>query len=113
MIAQAKTGTGKTSAFLLPSIEKLIDLKGKGTAGQGRKNTGISVAIISPTRELANQIAKEAKGLLHFHPFKVVTLVGGINIAFDHTALQSGPDLIVATPGRMIDHLNNTRGFAQ
>jgi superfamily II DNA/RNA helicase len=62
---------------------------------------------------LANQIAKEAKGLLHFHPFKVVTFVGGIPLPCDHASLSLGIDLLVATPGRLVDHLNNTRGFAQ
>jgi len=77
LLAQAKTGTGKTIAFLLPTIQKLVALKASGRAGQGRNNPGISCLIISPTRELAIQIAKEAENLLHFHSFNVAALVGG------------------------------------
>jgi len=53
LIAQAKTGTGKTSAFLIPAMQKLIALQKEGKAGLGRNNPGIGVIIVSPTRELA------------------------------------------------------------
>jgi superfamily II DNA/RNA helicase len=109
MIAQAKTGTGKTAAFLLPSIEKLLVLKDQGLAGKGSNNPGIAVVIISPTRELANQIAKEAGTLCRFHhAFTVVTLVGGMPLPIDRQRIEGGVDILVATPGRMADHLKNT-----
>ena len=69
--------------------------------------------IISPTRELANQIAKEATALMTFHShMKVMTVVGGTNKSTDVRNVASGTDILVATPGRLIDHLQNTRGFA-
>ena len=77
MLAQAKTGTGKTIAFLLPTIQTLVDLKNSGKAGRGRQNPGFSALIISPTRELAIQIGREAENLMYFHRFNVATLVGG------------------------------------
>ncbi len=108
-LAKAKTGTGKTLGFLIPSVElmvkndKLID------------DSDIPTLVISPTRELAIQIAEEAKALLTFHARKaVVCLYGGVKITKDHRQLnQPNIALIVATPGRLNDHLQNTQGFGQ
>jgi ATP-dependent RNA helicase DDX18/HAS1 len=62
---------------------------------------------------LANQIAKEAAQLNEFHEFKLCTLVGGVPKYLDAQRLEQGVDLIVSTPGRLIDHLENTNGFAK
>jgi len=106
-LAKAKTGTGKTLAFLIPSVEVI------------RENTSnvlpttIPVLILSPTRELAAQIAAEAVSLLAFQPkLKVVSVVGGTNINSDKQRLAGIVSFLVATPGRLLDHLNNTPGFA-
>ncbi|KAH7620280.1 putative DEAD-box ATP-dependent RNA helicase 26 [Nannochloris sp. 'desiccata'] len=106
VLAKAKTGTGKTVAFLLPSIEALAhDPPAAGS---------ISVLVLSPTRELASQIAKEADSLLTFHPFKSQVVYGGTNINSERNRMDRGRvDVLVATPGRLIDHLENTNGLVR
>ena len=101
VIAKAKTGTGKTLAFLIPAIENCVRTPKK--AGQ------ISSLIISPTRELAMQIMEEAEMLVGRHSprLKVMCIVGGTNMNRDIKGFQNPPDILVATPGRLNDHLEN------
>ena len=102
VLARAKTGSGKTVGFTLPSIELLMKQKQKVQSGD------ISVLIVSPTRELASQIHVEASQLLTFHEFKAQVVFGGTNIGTDKKRLQQNRcDFLVATPGRLIDHLEN------
>ncbi|KAJ3125122.1 hypothetical protein HK101_005986, partial [Irineochytrium annulatum] len=110
-LAKAKTGTGKTMGFLVPSVERLCRQINSG--GRIPPATAVSVLIISPTRELAIQIATEAESLLAFHPFKVQCVVGGTNMKTEARALKSSApsdrnDILVATPGRLLDHLQNS-----
>jgi len=100
MLAKAKTGTGKTLAFLIPSIEQAAEAK---AAGQW----SIKVLVISPTRELASQIYEEALLLCKFHDLTMQVVVGGTNMNKDITNLKKNPDILVATPGRLNDHLEN------
>jgi ATP-dependent RNA helicase MSS116 len=103
VLARARTGTGKTCAFLIPSIERLVATRAKAVA----------VLVVSPTRELASQIAEEAKKLVSFHQnIGVACLVGGSNINAEKRVLATGPHIVVATPGRLLDHLQTTPGFA-
>jgi ATP-dependent RNA helicase MSS116, mitochondrial len=107
VLARAKTGTGKTVAFMLPCVEKVL-------AQSGRKRPGVSVLVISPTRELANQIAAETKELTTFQDkgaLKTACVVGGTNIRGDMRNLKEC-DVVVGTPGRLLDHIDNTPGFA-
>lgn len=105
VVARARTGTGKTLAFLVPAIETIRKLP----AG------GIHALILSPTRELAQQISDEAELILRYHtPMSVACFYGGTNIKSDHRELQSKRcDILVATPGRLKDHIDNTPGFKQ
>lgn len=108
---KARTGTGKTLAFLIPAIEVLITEKTRFTkavrssvraeGGGGSVNVAPMILVLSPTRELALQIAGEAKSLSTFHRFNIITLVGGTNIESDKRAINKdgGVDIIVATPG--------------
>lgn len=106
-LAQAKTGTGKTIAFLLPAIQTMINKK------RGR-NSGVSLLVISPTRELAMQIAKEATALLqHFPQYKVSFAIGGTNKDKEETSILKGCDILIATPGRLVDHLSNSQVVAR
>lgn len=107
-LAKAKTGTGKTLAFLIPSIENIMEQR-KTNASR----PPISTLILSPTRELALQIEKEAKMLLHFMPFlRTVCIVGGTKMSRDVNNLGAGPiAFLVATPGRLLDHIDNTTGM--
>ncbi|KAL3424985.1 ATP-dependent RNA helicase, mitochondrial [Phlyctema vagabunda] len=102
-LAQAKTGTGKTIAFLLPAIQTMIDRKRKPGAS-------VSLLVISPTRELAMQIAKEATALLKRLPeYKVSFAIGGTNKNREEKEILSGCDILIATPGRLLDHLSDDR----
>lgn len=101
VLAKAKTGTGKTVGFLLPSLELLLK--------NSKFNTkGVKILVLSPTRELAYQIKEEATGLTTFLDTKVVCCVGGVNIKKDINAMRKNQrlDILVATPGRLQDHLN-------
>lgn len=104
VLAKAKTGNGKTIAFLLPVIENMVK--------EGRRSGVIPTLAISPTRELALQIATEAKRLTKFHDVNVACFVGGANIKKDERTLTgSAPvDILVATPGRLVDHLKQNTG---
>ncbi|TID13992.1 hypothetical protein E2P81_ATG07059 [Venturia nashicola] len=100
VLAQAKTGTGKTVAFLVPSIERILR--------QGGANNNIGLLVISPTRELALQIATEAKKLLQRYPrFSVCTAIGGVDKNKEARAIYNGCQILVATPGRLLDHLSD------
>jgi len=102
-LAQAKTGTGKTIAFLLPAIQTLINMN--RPAG-----SGVSLLVISPTRELAMQIAKEATALLKRLPkYNVSFAIGGTNKNTEESKILAGCDILIATPGRLIDHLSDER----
>ena len=93
VIGLAQTGTGKTAAFALPIIHRLA----------GRAELG--ALILAPTRELVNQIVAVLHQLGRSSHLRVASLVGGIKISHDHRALRSRPNVIVATPGRLIDHI--------
>ncbi|KAN0064450.1 hypothetical protein ACQY0O_002073 [Thecaphora frezii] len=104
VLAQAKTGTGKTMAFLIPSIQRLCALPTPPPA------SSISVLVLSPTRELALQIEKEASTLLANlgGQIEVQHVVGGTNIQSERARLRTKrKDLLIATPGRLLDHLEN------
>ncbi|PWY99819.1 DEAD-domain-containing protein [Testicularia cyperi] len=104
VLAQAKTGTGKTLAFLIPAIQNLCALP------RAPSQSSISVLVLSPTRELALQIEKEAEMLLANLKgiFGVQHVVGGTNINAERKRLQrERKDLLIATPGRLLDHLSN------
>jgi len=104
VLARARTGTGKTMAFLLPCVEQLHVQK--------PRSDQVSVLVLSPTRELARQIRDEAEGLLRFHPFKVQCVHGGTNANGEVKRLQSQrKDVLVATPGRLLDHLASASGL--
>lgn len=111
VLAKAKTGTGKTVAFLLPAIEIVSKLP---PADRDQKRPPISVVVVCPTRELADQAAAEANKLLKFHPSIGVQLViGGTRMALEQKRMQTNPSqILVATPGRLRDHMENTPGFA-
>lgn len=104
VLGAAKTGSGKTLAFLIPAIEMLYSLKFKNRNGTG-------VLIISPTRELALQIFGVARELMQFHSQTFGIVIGGANRRQEADKLVKGVNLLVATPGRLLDHLQNTPGF--
>ena len=94
VIGQAHTGTGKTATFGIPMLQNII------------KGGGIQGLIIAPTRELAIQISDELKKIGKYTKLKAVTVYGGQGIGVQLDALRRKPEIVVATPGRLIDHLN-------
>ena len=101
IIAAAQTGTGKTAAFLLPVIQKLLS--------QPHEAHMINAMIIVPTRELAVQITQTLEGIAYYTPISFISVYGGTGgalFANEKKALTSGVDIVVCTPGRMIAHLN-------
>ncbi|KAJ3086450.1 ATP-dependent RNA helicase [Quaeritorhiza haematococci] len=104
ILGAARTGSGKTLSFLIPAVEFLHRLKFKPRNGTG-------VIIISPTRELALQIFGVAKDLLKYHTQTFGIVMGGANRKAEADKLTKGVNLLVSTPGRLLDHLQNTRGF--
>ncbi|CAG8491733.1 9706_t:CDS:2 [Acaulospora morrowiae] len=104
VLGAAKTGSGKTLAFLIPAIELLHKLNFKHRNGTG-------VIIISPTRELALQILGVTKELIKFHSQTFGIVIGGATRQAEAQKLNKGVNLLIATPGRLLDHLQNTKGF--
>ncbi|RPD67784.1 DEAD-domain-containing protein [Lentinus tigrinus ALCF2SS1-7] len=104
VMGAARTGSGKTLAFLVPAIELLHRLKFKPRNGTG-------VVILTPTRELALQIFGVAKELMANHTQTVGIVMGGANRRAEAERLAKGVNLLVAVPGRLLDHLQNTKGF--
>ncbi|GAB2217449.1 hypothetical protein Drorol1_Dr00000640 [Drosera rotundifolia] len=111
VMAKAKTGTGKTVAFLLPSIEVVVN---SSAVHHDDKRSPILVVVICPTRELATQAAVESNKLLKYHPsIGVQVVMGGTSLGMEQKRIQNNPcQILVATPGRLKDHLQNTSGFA-
>lgn len=98
IIGSAQTGTGKTAAFVLPMLEKLVNEKNP------KRKTPRSL-ILTPTRELAVQIERAILGYSRFLDIKTLAVYGGVDIRAQVKKLRSGVDIIVATPGRLIDHM--------
>mmetsp|Transcript_35568 Transcript_35568/g.77894 ORF Transcript_35568/g.77894 Transcript_35568/m.77894 type:complete len:740 (+) Transcript_35568:260-2479(+) len=105
VLGRARTGTGKTVAFLLPAIERVLRSR------EYRQGLNIGVLVISPTRELAMQIGDEAEKLLTYHTDMTVQVVfGGTKVARDVSRLNKGlPTILVATPGRLQDLLETVK----
>jgi len=106
LIGAAKTGSGKTLAFLIPCVELLYKAK------FGLKN-GTGVIVIAPTRELAMQIYGVLQELCNFgkHSQTYGLIMGGANRGTEAEKLRKGVNIIICTPGRLLDHLQNTKGF--
>lgn len=99
LIGCAQTGTGKTAAFLVPILQRLL---------QGRdpdRPAGTRVLVLAPTRELAVQIEEDFQGLAYHTPLSAVAVYGGVDAGPQERGLRAGMDVVVATPGRLIDHM--------
>lgn len=103
LIACAQTGTGKTAAYLLPIMHHLISEKTE------QEKESVNTLILAPTRELAIQIDQQMEGFSYFTSISSITVYGGSDgTAFDKqkNALKKGADVVIATPGKLISHLN-------
>ncbi|KAL4557333.1 hypothetical protein LXL04_035508 [Taraxacum kok-saghyz] len=104
VLGAARTGSGKTLAFLIPAVELLYH------ASFAPRN-GTGVVVICPTRELAIQSHAVAKDLLKYHSQTLGLVIGGAARRGEAERIVKGVNLLVATPGRLLDHLQNTKGF--
>lgn len=103
VVGGAVTGSGKTAAFIIPILERLLY--------RPKKVPTSRVAILMPTRELAVQCFNVAKKLASFTDVTFCQLVGGFSLREQENVLRSRPDVIIATPGRFIDHMRNSASF--
>ncbi|WP_188056054.1 DEAD/DEAH box helicase [Sphingosinithalassobacter sp. CS137] len=97
LLGIAQTGTGKTAAFMLPSIERLM------ASGRRAQPRGCRMLVLAPTRELAAQIADSARDYAKGTPLRVATVFGGTSVNKNRQELSRGVDILVATPGRLVD----------
>src|SRR3954471_13586778 len=100
---QAQTGTGKTAAFLVALFQRLLT-----NPMQGRSATGIRALILAPTRELAVQIYNDAAVLGKHTGLKIGVVYGGVDYEKQRKSLQDGIDVLIGTPGRVIDYTSST-----
>ncbi len=98
LVACAETGTGKTAAFLLPLMQRLlqVDAPREGSA---------RILVLAPTRELAVQIEDDVQGFAYHTSMRCAAVFGGVGMDGQEQALRAGVDIVVATPGRLMDHL--------
>lgn len=100
VIGLAETGSGKTGAFALPILQTLLD-----------KPQRLYALVLTPTRELAFQISEQFEALGASIGIKCAVVVGGIDMMTQSLMLAKKPHIVIATPGRLVDHLENTKGF--
>ena len=100
LIACAPTGTGKTAAFVLPMLHILEKKSGKSRHGRPR------ALILTPTRELAQQIEEAVRDYGTYCNIEPVSIYGGVDIKKQLRSFQQGVDVVVATPGRLMDHID-------
>lgn len=103
LLASAETGGGKTDAFVIPVLQRLIDSPPLSTS------RGPRVVILTPTRELACQVTASIASLTQFTRLKFGTITGGVGYPAQEQLLRRPLDLLVATPGRLMDHMQNNR----
>jgi len=101
IIGVASTGSGKTAAFALPILQRLWD-----------EPSDLFACVLSPTRELAYQISQQFEALGSSIGVRCAVVVGGMDMISQAVALAKKPHIVVATPGRLNDHLENTKGFS-
>ena len=94
IIGASQTGTGKTAAFMLPILDQMV-------AGPEPQ-----CLVLEPTRELAAQLEEEARKFAFYRPLNTVLLHGGVGYGAQNDGLENNPDIIIATPGRLLDHMS-------
>jgi ATP-dependent RNA helicase RhlE len=105
IVACAETGTGKTLAFALPILETL--LREQPPFGDAAREPFTRALILAPTRELAVQIEDALVGLTYHSPVSTIAVFGGMPMDPQERALKAGADIVVATPGRLMDHMRH------
>ena len=109
VIACAETGTGTTAAFLVPILQRFLT----GTVAHEPHRPGTKALVLAPTRELAVQIEDQVQGLTYHTGISSIAVYGGVPMDAQERALRANVDIIVATPGRLMDHMrHNAPDFA-
>lgn len=101
----AATGTGKTAAYMLPTLERLL-------YRPLTREMVTRVLVLVPTRELGAQVYQVTKQLTQFTTIQTGLAIGGLDLKTQETILRENPDIVIATPGRLIDHIKNTPSFS-
>jgi ATP-dependent RNA helicase RhlE len=104
LIATAETGTGKTAAFVIPTLQRILEDRAREAPDDAAASKS-RVLVLAPTRELAVQIEDEIHGLAYHTTITSAQIYGGVEMGPQERALKAGVDIIVATPGRLIDHM--------
>jgi ATP-dependent RNA helicase RhlE len=104
LIGIAQTGTGKTAAFTLPMLHKIGGMLGSGQPG------GTRALVLAPTRELVAQIEENVRGYARHLPLRIASVYGGVSEKPQIQALRAGADLVIATPGRLLDLIGQRHG---
>ena len=102
LMAGAQTGTGKTAAFALPILQKLLPFASSSTSPAKHP---IRALVLAPTRELAIQVEESVKAYAKHTPLKSLVVFGGVDIKTQTPHLKTGVEILVATPGRLLDHI--------
>jgi len=100
LLVNAQTGTGKTAAFALPILQQMLDRP------QATKSGSPRALILTPTRELAEQLAETIGAYAQFLPLNVTALYGGVKLGGQTKKLAAGVDVLISTPGRLLEHMN-------
>ncbi|KND92948.1 ATP-dependent RNA helicase DBP7 [Tolypocladium ophioglossoides CBS 100239] len=109
---QAETGSGKTFSYLLPMIHRVLLLSAAAGSQQIHRDSGVFAIIVSPTRELAKQVHTVLEQLIRPFPWLVSTAItGGESKKAEKARIRKGVNFLVATPGRLADHLDNTKAL--
>ncbi len=105
VIGSAQTGSGKTVAFTLPLLSRLLaDREAEGGVKAGLR---VRALVLTPTRELATQVERAISELAKFSPVRCVTVIGGASFHNQTQDLRKGAEVVVATPGRLLDHIRS------
>jgi len=99
LLVNAQTGTGKTAAFALPVLQQMLDKPKEVLVGRAR------TLILTPTRELAEQLAETIGAYAEFLPTKITAIYGGVKMGGQANQLKAGVDILIATPGRLLEHV--------
>lgn len=102
VMGAAQTGTGKTAGFALPIIQLLL---AQASSSMSPARHPVRALILTPTRELADQVAENIKAYSRFTPLRSAVVFGGVDMTPQTTALRGGVEIVIATPGRLLDHV--------
>ncbi|KAL5535567.1 hypothetical protein ACEPAF_3661 [Sanghuangporus sanghuang] len=105
VVGNAVTGSGKTAAFMIPVLERLMYRE------RGKNKAAVRCVVLVPTRELGVQCTDVARKLAAYMDVRISLIVGGLSLKAQEAELRTRPDILVATPGRLIDHLRNSPSF--